>query len=185
MKNSVIRTVLVSVLLATYVPLSANRPSFGVYSSPKGFGLTITKEHAKADNSFTLYFDMYGIYMSRTDIPGAKFNYSRIHTFKKWEQEEYSLCFYGGPGCSIGYVFDYEKGWDKLQRSQGAMTALSYTAGLKMDFSSSKVSLDFSLEPELGLHLRRDNSADNNSLSLYVNGLIQSIYPQVSIFYRF
>lgn len=176
--------ILAVAVLSSYTAV-AGGPMLGIFNSTKGFGLCLENNNGNNFDAFIVYLDMYGMYAPRTDVPGFKFNYSHNHIFRVFDKKEYSVQLYVGPGCSAGYVHDFEGGRDNLSRNPGGVLALSCTGGCRMPFTESRFCLDFSLRAEVGAHIRRNNELSVNSLSFYLNGLIQTIAPQLTILYSF
>ncbi|MBO6169681.1 MAG: hypothetical protein J6O51_06885 [Bacteroidales bacterium] len=182
-------TLLTAVLLGLLFPtLEANAQEAGLFNSPKGIGLVFrSAEKADAFNNLTAYVDIYGVATSRCSYPGYKMNFSRLYVFSRKPHDGYSISLYAGPGLSAGYVRDHDKGrgWDissLMSDNQGIMLGISGGAGCRFDFGT-RVALDLSLTAEAGLHLRRNESEKNYSatnLSIYNNGLLQAIYPQLT-----
>ena len=177
------------VVFAVFVMLGcmacAAQSMSGFFSSPKGFGLSLQTPSGDSFDSFTIHVDMYGLFSSRTDIPGVKVCYTRNRILKTYERDGRRVETYLGLGCAAGYVHDFEKGDSALRRHPGASIALAGVIGSRMVFKNVPVCLDFSFRGEAGVHIRTDEELGNSSLSLYVNGLIQTLSPQVSILYCF
>jgi len=169
---------------------NAQNHGIGLFSSPKGFGISYGQEGKKSPEFFTtttLYADIYGLTADRTDHPGIKFNTSRLYYLDIIEGSESSYIFYVGPGITAGYVHDFEKDyWEdfytRLTKKAGAILALSGTAGCRIAFNRA-IMLDISFTIEAGMHLRNDDGS--TKLSLYKNGLVQALYPQLTIFALF
>ena len=165
--------------------------SLGVFNSPKGFGLVLeTSSSADTFNSFTAYTDIYGLPMGRCLFPGYKFNYSHNKVFKTLSRDGLDYNFYIGPGVTLGYVREFEPyihtDFQKyLSGNFGAVACASATAGCRVEFPRH-VALNLSWTIEGGVFL--DRNEDNPSgfeVSLYRNGLVSVIYPQLSILYVF
>lgn len=70
-----------------------------------------------------------------------------------------------------------------LTRNPGFMAALSGTGGCHFDFNRN-IALDLSFTAELGIHVRRDEKVNSMDLNFYRNGLLQALYPQLSILFH-
>ncbi len=171
---------------------AASAQEAGIYNSPKGIGA----QFRFADNGSTFYsctafVDIYGIPTSRCLYPGYRFNFSRQYIWKKIESSEVQFSFYAGPGVSAGVVRDHDKGrWfditSLISENPGAMLAVSGDVGCRFDFGR-RVSLDLSFMAEAGVHVRRNEKERQytaTSLSVYNNGYLQAIYPQLTILFK-
>ena len=176
---------LYTILAALFVafalqPSSLRAQEAGLFSSPKGVGAV-----------FTFYVDVYGVITSRCSYPGYKLNLSRQYVFKRFQRDGYNMTLYAGPGISAGFVRDHDKrrGIDfssLMSDNQGLMFALSGDAGCRFDFDG-RVALDLSFTAEAGVHVRRNEREQNypaTYLSVYNNGLMQVLYPQLTILFK-
>lgn len=183
-------TVLFVCTLAFCMHADAQNIGIGLFNSPKGFGISLEQEGRKSPdffNSYTLFADIYGTCTSRTPHPGIKFNASRLYYLDAITGSEATFIFYVGPGISAGYVHDFEKDYltdfyKALSKNAGAVLALSGTGGCRFSFNKA-IMLDLSFTIEAGMHLRRENGS--TKLSLYKNGIFQTIYPQLTIYTLF
>lgn len=172
---------------------SAGAQEFGLFNSPKGIGASVhLPEKDGIFHTANAYVDIYGVATSRCSYPGYKMNVSRQYVCRRFQKEGYSVSFYAGPGISFGYVRDHDKGrgfdlTSLMADNEGFALAVSGDAGFLFDFGSN-VFLDLSWTAEAGIHLRRNETEKSYkaaSLSLYNNGLIQAIYPQLTVLFRF
>jgi len=175
--------------LALCASAVAQNHGIGLYNSPRGFGISYEMEGRNPAyfTTFTLYADIYGVTANRTPHPGVKFNTSRLYYVDIIQGHEVSFIFYVGPGLSAGYVHDFEKiYWEDLYSSltkkAGAVLALSGTGGCRFAFNRA-IMLDLSFTIEAGMHIRNDDG--ETKLSLYKNGVIETFFPQLGIFFLF
>ncbi len=177
-------------LAALCLPAAAQEAGF--LNSPKGFGAQY--RFTESDGVFhtaTALIDIYGIPTSRCSSPGIRFNFSRQYIFKQLESRGVSFTLYAGPGLSAGIVRDHDKGrWFDLtsliSENPGFMFALSGDAGCRFGFGR-KVSLDLSFTADAGIHVRRNEDEPSyaaTSLSIYNNGFLQAIYPQLTVLFK-
>lgn len=162
-------------------------PSAGVFNSIKGVGATVRFPSGMEFGNISLYAEIYGIPTGRCSTPGVKLCYSHNIILKGMEFETARLSFYAGPGVSVGYMRDAEigkyEGTDfTLARNSGFMAALSGTGGCLFNFSRN-IALDLSFTAELGIHVRRDEKVHSLNMNFYRNGLLQALYPQLSILF--
>ncbi|MBR5042124.1 MAG: hypothetical protein IKX67_02700 [Bacteroidales bacterium] len=172
------------------VPLRVGAQELGLYNSPKGIGATLRQqEHDGIFHSALFYVDIYGVATSRCSYPGYKLNVSRQYVLKSIPRNGYTMTFYAGPGLSAGYVRDHDKGrgldmTSLMSDYQGVMAGLSGDAGCRFDFGGN-IALDLSLMAEAGVHVRQDTKGGNFlKLSIYNNGLIQSVFPQLTFLFK-
>ncbi|MBQ6556054.1 MAG: hypothetical protein IJL86_00750 [Bacteroidales bacterium] len=185
-------TALLALLIcALLLPAKAASQEVGLFSSPKGVGvLWQGAEKNGAFNTAAAYVDIYGVVTSRCSFPGYKANFSRQYVFYRKDAGEWNLTLYAGPGLSAGYVHDHDKGRGVdlsalVADNQGFVFALSGDFGMRFEFPGAVV-LNLSWTAEAGLHLRENERfKDSSNLSIYNNGFIQSLYPQLGILYRF
>lgn len=177
-------------LVALCLPAGAQEAGF--FNSPKGFGAQYS--FAEKDGVFhtaTALVDIYGIPTSRCSSPGYRVNFSRQYIFRHMESAGVSYTFYAGPGISTGMVRDHDKGkgfdlTSLISGNPGFMLALSGDIGCRFDFGR-RVALDLSFMADAGIHVRvneKEKSYTATSLSVYNNGLIQFLYPQLTILYK-
>ena len=177
-------------LAALCIPAWAQEAGF--FNSPKGFGAQWRfPVHEGVFHSATAFADIYGIPTSRCSSPGFRFNFSRQYVFKELESDGVKFMLYAGPGISAGVVRDHDKGrgldlTSLIGENPGFMLAISGDAGCRFDFGK-RVALDLSFAADAGIHVRRNEKEGDyfaTSVSIYNNGLIQIIYPQITVLFR-
>ena len=164
------------------LPAHARRAfSAGMYHSFKGFGLCASAQRSEADyHSFLVYADITGLPFNRYDDKqcGVKLAYSHPHILWRRTGDGIPLRFYLGPGVSAGWVRDLGQG------RFGICTALNCCAGMRLDYRKS-LRLHIESCAELGMHIKPRGQGLSNEISLYMNGLVQTILPQIRIEYAF
>jgi len=182
---------LLTLLLAALCQPAAAQ-ELGVYNSIKGIGAQYRSgEKAGVFHSATAFVDIYGVPTSRCRYPGYRFNVTRQYMLRSIEGDKCVFSFYAGPGISFGLVRDHDKGrgfdlTSLIADNPGVMLALSGGAGCRFDFGR-RVALDLSFTAEAGVHMREnedEKSYSATSLSIYNNGLLQAIYPQLTILFK-
>ena len=172
----------------------ANEPVMaGLYSSPKGFGIGVHCDSSPSSfNSFSLHTDSFGFFSERTKDIGFKFNYSYNFILKKHTSDDLTIQLFVGPGATVGFAHDYETsrqfilfGGDPLTRNMGFTGCLSFTGGVRILSHLNRLNVCLSTRPELGIHIRKDETFNTNTLSWYIMGMIESFYPELVILYRF
>lgn len=188
-RASHIIAVVVAALLC--INAGAQRVELGIFNSIKGFGLQLDSDHFEDFyfDSFTVYADIYGIPTARSNAPGIKANYSRNYVVKVFDKEDIDFDLYVGPGCTVGYVKDFEINYYRdasvpLVKNHGVVTALSGTFGCRFEFGR-RIIIDLSLCLEAGLHIRKNEELGNLNVGLYKNGIFQAPYPQLTILTAF
>jgi hypothetical protein len=182
-------------LLALLLPFGpavrAQGQRFGLYQSPKGFGITATFDTPAGEemNTITLRTDFYGLLSARTQHVGAFLTYTHDYRVFQLEGEDYALVVHAGAGVSLGYAHDYEKGFyssydRELDRNPGGVAALAGQIGLRIDFRRH-LTLDFGFCLEPGIHLRTNPDTGAVILSFYKNGIYRGYYPHLDLLYRF
>ncbi|MBO4476104.1 MAG: hypothetical protein J5737_05250 [Bacteroidales bacterium] len=187
-----IHTVLLLVLLGLLPLRLQGQESVGLFSSLKGIGATVRlPESNGVFHTATAFVDIYGVATSRCSNPGLRFNVSRQYVIGRKSNGDVGFTFYAGPGITAGFVRDHDKGRgidlvSLMADNEGVVAALSADAGCRFDFGGA-VSLDLSFAGDLGVHIRR-NEKENGyfapSLSIYNNGWMQLLYPQITILFR-
>ena len=128
---------------------------------------------------------------SRCSYPGIRFSVSRQYVLSRRVNGDVSMTFYAGPGVTVGYVRDHDKGRgidfvSLFGNTEGFALAISGDGGCRFDFDGP-VSLDLSFTADLGIHIRRNEmewSYFSPNVSIFNNGLIQALYPQLTILFR-
>ena len=175
------------VLLSICAGARAQQASVGLFSSPKGYGANAQFPSSLRKDAFhdlTLYADTYGIFMGKCFVPGMHFNYSFDTVFHRFAWRDMECRMYTGPGISLGWVREFEKGlFDPDTRyfmSPGGLAALNAAFGLQFQ-CHERVRLDLRWEAQVGIFYRDDYSAHATSLSLFKKGIYQLFYPELII----
>ena len=185
--------VLPLLILSLVCTPSAAQESFGLFSSPKGIGAQIRfPEQDGVFHSACAFIDIYGVATSRCSNPGLRFSVYRQYVLSRLQQSDVSLTFYAGPGATVGYVRDHDKGFgidlkSLVSDNEGAVAAISGDAGCRFGFGG-RVSLDLSFAADIGVHVRRNERESGYfapSLSIYNNGWMQWLYPQLTFLFSF
>lgn len=169
-----------SVLLIKGPDIRAQEVSAGLFNSFKGFGLStrIMSEDAES-RSFSLYADIYGLPLAEVSgAPGVKFNYSHDSVLRSYRAGSAAASLYAGPGMTIGYARDFRKG------DFGLVAALSGELGCRFRFDR-RIVMDICMQTEAGVWIAKDKYLQNITLSLYKNGFIMTILPQLRLEYEF
>ena len=186
-------TALLILLLSLCAPRLDAQESVGLFNSIKGIGATVRfPEESGVFHSATAFVDIYGVATSRCSNPGLRFNVSRMYVLGKQDRGDIHLTFYAGPGATVGYVRDHDKGrgvdlTSLMSNNDGFMAAVSAGAGCRFDFIG-RVALDLSLTGDLGVHIRQNEHEDGYfaaNLSIFNNGWMQLLYPQLTILFKF
>lgn len=169
----------------------AQDKSVGIINSACGFGITTQWiiNDGREINNINIILDSYGLLSGRCDTPGITLSYTRDYIFKYIVYEHFDLIAYAGAGAIVGYVRDFEEGVFKYPRNEfekemGLAVGLCGSLGLILDYDRN-MSLGFSISPIIGAHIRQESYAPVTKITLYKNGLIQTILPKISIMYRF
>jgi len=181
------------ILLLLLLPtLGLEAQEAGLFNSPKGFGASF--RFAPQDGVFhtaTAFVDIYGVVTSRCSNPGVRANISRMYELRRWSDVGGAdVLLYAGPGITAGFVRDHDKGRgidlsSLVADNPGLIFALSGGAGFRFGFGG-KVALDLSLSADAGIHIRRNEKEHGYtaaSLSVFNNGLLQVLYPQLTILF--
>lgn len=175
-----------ALLLISASEVYMHATDFGVFNSPKGFGIEFRfNDSGREFNMLSAYADTYGIFEGRCLYPGFKLNYSRCHTVSSFSINNTDMDFYVGPGVTLGYARQYEPYTYKdhrkyLTRNYGAVACLAGTFGFKAKLSNT-FSIDLNWTVEAGVHMRPDENRQGLKLGLYKTGLLESLYPQLII----
>ena len=179
-------------MLLLCISAKSQAQEIGVFNSAKGIGAAARfYDSPDAFVSTHFFIDIYGVVTSRCSYPGYRFNLSRQYIFARLPRNGFAMVFYAGPGITAGYVRDHDKGrgWDLTSLTsdnQGWIVGISGDAGCLFDFGGN-VALDLSFMVEAGAHFRRtENESTYNAVSssIYNNGILQSLYPQLTILFK-
>ena len=186
-----IHIVFLTLLFSLHTAAYAQEWRAGVLQSPKGVGVTVMLDARglPETNIFCLRTDFYGFLSGRTTQIGAALSYTHDYLLFLAEGKEYTLNMHIGAGGTLGYAFDYEKGFfssyeRSLDHTPGGVIALNCDVGLRVDFRR-RLTLDLSFNLEPGIHMRTDPSTGALLLSFYKNGVYRGYYPQLNLMYRF
>lgn len=178
-------------MLSCAISSMAQDKSVGIINSAAGFGLTGQWVVGEGDemNNVNLWLDTYGMLSGRSKVPGVALSYTRDYLFKYIIFEHFDLIAHAGAGAMTGYVKDYEKGVfdsprDSFKEEMGWAVGLCGTLGIILDYDRN-ISLGFNLNAIAGIHIRQESYAKNIKLSLYKNGIINSMMPRICVMYRF
>lgn len=167
--------------------IRAQQTSVGLFSSPKGFGANLqTASGLKTDafHDLSLYADIYGVTMGKCLQPGVAFNYTYAMVFRRFSWRGMDCRLFTGPGISLGWVREYEKGlFDpevKYFLSPGGMAAVNAAFGIQVQ-CHERIRLDLRWEAQAGVFYRSDSSLQSTSLSLFKNGIYRAFYPELVI----
>ena len=151
--------------------------STGLYSSPKGFGISLDYL-AGADilNSYTVYADIYQMITDPDKDAGVKFVYLHYNRLTSVESEYARFDFFLGPGASTGYVRDYN------HTNLGFILTADISFAIRACF---KRNLDIELANDASLGFILGNSDGHTQLSIYNNGLLQAMIPSLKLMMRF
>ena len=90
---------------------SGAQESVGLFNSPKGFGAQVRfPENDGIFHSALVFVDIYGVPTSRCSNPGIRVNASRNYILSRRQKGEIGMSFYAGPGVTLGYLRDHDKG---------------------------------------------------------------------------
>lgn len=176
--------------MAVSLPLASQEAGF--FNSPKGLGAQLRfSEQEGIFHSLTAFVDIYGVPTGRCLYPGFRMNVSRQYVLQELDKGDFGMTFYIGPGISAGFVHDHDKGrWFDLTSlvggNSGFMLALSADAGCRFDFGK-RIAMDLSFALDAGIHVRRNENEkayNATSLSIYNNGLLQILYPQLTFLFK-
>lgn len=167
--------------------IRAQQTSVGLFSSPKGFGANAQFASALRSDAFhdlSLYADTYGVMMGKCLQPGIRLNYSYASVFHRFSWRGMDCCLFTGPGISLGWVREYEKGlFDpevKYFLSPGGMAAVNAAFGIQVR-CHERIRLDLRWEAQAGVFYRDDPSLNSITLSFFKNGICQALYPELII----
>lgn len=164
----------------------------GLFNSIKGFGAEArTSEVDGIFHSATAYVDIYGVATSRCSYPGLRMNVSRNYVISRSSIQDITMTFYAGPGVTAGLVRDHDKGrgldlTSLFGNNEGVVLAISGSSGCRFDFPG-RIALNLSFTADLGIHIRRyelEKGYFAPSVSIYNNGYMQALYPQLSILFK-
>lgn len=188
-----LKTIIAAAVLLLLLPAcptaAAQEKGLGLFVSPKGVGATFNLPSGKnpsSYNSFSVFADIYGMPMGKCYVPGYRAVYNRCNVIKEFSWRGADCYMYVGPGFSAGWVRDFEEGLldpeVKYFHSPGAMAGIGGTFGFNIR-CRERLQLNLSWDVEVGVFYRHDNVMNNMVLSIYRNGLIQLLSPQLTIIY--
>ncbi|MBQ0078094.1 MAG: hypothetical protein KBS55_05660 [Bacteroidales bacterium] len=177
--NHRVRIILAAVFFFSMLqmPLAAQVERVGVFNSRKGFGIALERKVDKLSyNTFTIFADMYGRYMTDEGHCGVKLNFTHSHILQGWQKGDSEIYIFAGAGATAGYVHEF--GFPPEQYLP--MCALSGKAGVFAALPG-KIDLSLSFTGEAGICL----DSDSGTLHIYAEGLQSTIWPELTIYFRF
>lgn len=171
-------TILTAIIL--FLPLTAE-------AQPKAAGLglsyySITAEYqqwSKKGSTFHnlgLTLDLNKIDSREVILPGYLTSYSYQFTGSRMLPRGNEIVFYAGPGAVLGWVKDYET-------RMGVALGLKANAGIELKSAILPLSVGIDINPVLGMHIHYEEG--QILMGTYINGLISSIIPEISVKYNF
>ncbi len=177
--NHALRRILAAIFcfLLLQIPLAAQVERVGVFNSRKGFGIALERRVNKLSyNTFTLFADMYGRYLTDEGHCGVKFNFTHSNILQGWKKGDADIYIFAGAGASAGYVHEF--GFPPEQYLP--MCALSGKVGVFARLPGA-IDLSLSFTGEAGICL----DAGSDTLHIYAEGIQSAIWPELTIYFRF
>lgn len=170
-----------TLLMVTIMTMSAGhaqKKAIGTCYSFSGIG--IMYEHRLTEDCFItadLRTELGEVFMERTDVPGISASVIANFIISSWKSSNGNdLYFYAGPGMAIGSANDFHS-------DHGYFFGLKGRIGVECLFTSRNISISASLCPILGSHM--SISDESIIMSQYVNGIINTILPEIGVKYIF
>lgn len=142
-------------------------------------GIGITYERHMDDGTFArigVQTEMTDAFLGHCTKAGASASFTWNIVFASiTSRNDIEVRFYAGPGVAIGYNSDREVPY-------GAFFGLKGRLGARCSYSRN-IDIEVGIAPVLGLH--RHNIENDTIMSLYRQGLIQILMPEIVIAYRF
>lgn len=150
--------------------------SVGTFHSPKGFGLSLSKQ-SKPEyfTDFELIADMMDVWSGLRASTGIKGTYTHSIFLGRGVTVDKNVLanFYAGPGLTLGYARDISKGY-------GIIAGLSGVCGCRLTFESGiQISIDLGMD--VAAFVSENSRFNNLELSLYKGGIKHFLYPQIKI----
>lgn len=181
-KRRSIICILLALLPAGFTGIRAatgTRTAVGGWFSSKGSGLVFLFSHSDGTyGELRVSADFDQVLNGRESFPGfrAQYGYNmRLATVTI--SDELKIRPVAGPGITVGYVRDHEKG-------MGILAALDGNVGLEFIFPASPLSIYAGISAEVGAHIVLRNRYES-TMTLYDNGLRRIWQPELSVRYRF
>lgn len=174
MKTAKFISALLLLFAVQSVCASRDRVSTGLYSSVKGFGVSVDFPSGRSSyKSLTLQADMFECFVEQGNRVGAKAAFSINNIFYE-TGGRVPFRFHAGPGLSAGWCPDFGS-------SYGVVIALSGNIGCRAEFDAG-IAIDFGFTLELGGHI---STSDGARLGWYRSGLYGLPAPEIRIFWMF
>jgi len=166
---------------AQQLPLSTLNESVsaGGFFSPSGSGISATmpSKDGAILHEVRIIADLEDVLTGKESTPGVRGQYLLSYVVSEAVTKKgYVLRGVAGPGVMGGYVKDRGKEF-------GAVFGLCGMVGMDL-LLEKNITVSFSITTELGAHVDYRNRY-NSTLTLYRNGLLNTIYPALSVKYRF
>ena len=122
------------------------------------------------------------VFIGRHTRPGGSVSFTWNTILSSWESSEGNrICFFAGPGATIGYCKDLEINRDE-NNQEGTFFGMQGRAGIAIEYPRN-ISIKICVAPVLGMHLTKGD--EYNMMRYYRYGLLQTILPEINISYRF
>lgn len=149
--------------------------SVGTFHSPKGFGITLSKQtKPEYFTDFEAIVDMMDVWSGLRASTGTKCTFTHNMFLGRGVVDNDVLAeFYAGPGLTAGYARDMGKDF-------GVIAGLSGVVGCRLSFECGmQISLDFGMD--IAAFISENNRYNNLELSFYKGGVKHFLYPQIKI----
>ena len=151
----------------------------GMLFSVKGCGLVADfPMRDGGGGEFRVLTDFEQVLSGAAPGPGIRVQFFRIYRLRSFRTASgMHIHLSAGPGLTGGFVRDHGK-------DPGYLAAASGTVGAEFVFTRIPVTIRAGVSGDLGVHLIYRDRYDN-TLTFYQNGLRTSLYPELTLKYRF
>ncbi len=174
------RTAICAAVMMMSAAVMQSRPkSLGVVQSFRGF--MVSYEHFRSEDCFISAETgvlMTEMFLGQMKTPGFTAGLGWNFVFFRKDIDEYAfLRLYAGPGLAAGYSTDFRN-----RGQYGPFFGICGRLGVECEFARG-LTLSAGITPSLGAHVVILN--ESVKMTLYKNGLVYGLVPEIGIKYNF
>jgi len=175
------------IISALLVLLTIFLSASSLFAQPKSFGYNVshftagfnyehwTSPERQSFHNVGINLDLDGLLYNAVKVPGITASY--VYEFEfldKTLTNGGNISMFAGPGATLGWTKDYKT-------SFGVLAGIKAVVGFEYSSARIPISVGCRVAPVLGLHTYK--AGDTYLMSIYKNGLVKALTPELTIKY--